>query len=451
MGASNSRSSIPIANSLSTEGSLNLEPEQSYHLLAQLLNANQDTPSKEENGAVDSISTLYWLNHGNRRADLEQGGSNIASHKTQQDINKGPSIIQQFNILEALQTLVLSGALVSDDNLTSSSQSTLSSHRLIGNKVSKWLLADAVHFATLRPSPSIHYNAAITAVLHSKLMEIRSHHKFKSENDWEKVDDIMLIACAISTAQTTHSHNARNKNTDESSNSQSLSMSVSIGIKLFFKLLRSLQRAGHVHGLLKLASSLPPLLLPMGPRALASEQKPIQLLYSETSKEIQAQISPLEVLMSSSSASSILHEEDKFVKNIASTTKGNVGKNNSDDSEEEEEVSTEHVVDAVWNAVEELSSLDPAMLGVENHSSTLSALVALAVKRGELHPLLKASGILLYGSNFSKQTLLPSSHPQTIGGAKLDHDDSTIKMGSKEHAISQSKESNHPSKKYTSR
>jgi hypothetical protein len=222
---------------------------------------------------------------------------------------------------------------------------------------------------------------------------------------------------------------------------------------LFFKLLRSLQRAGHVHGLLKLASSLPPLLSPMGPRALASEQKPIQLLYSEASKEMQAQISPLEVLMSSSSASSILHEEEKQVKNIPSTTKRNVGKNNSDDSEEE--VSTEHVVDAVWNAVEELSSLDPAMLGVENHSSTLSALVALAVKRGELHPLLKASGILLYGSNFSKQTL-PCSHPQTSGGAKSDHDDSAIKMGSKGHAnkeetVSQSKESNHPSKKYMSR
>lgn len=54
-----------------------------------------------------------------------------------------------------------------------------------------------------------------------------------------------------------------------------LPLSVSIGIKLFFRLLRSLQRAGHVHGLLKLIKQLPTLLSEMPPRALGAPPKPL--------------------------------------------------------------------------------------------------------------------------------------------------------------------------------
>ena len=54
-----------------------------------------------------------------------------------------------------------------------------------------------------------------------------------------------------------------------------LPLSVAIGIKLFFRLLRSLQRAGHVHGLLKLVKQLPPMLTAMPPRALGSAPEPL--------------------------------------------------------------------------------------------------------------------------------------------------------------------------------
>lgn len=133
-----------------------------------------------------------------------------------------------------------------------------------------------------------------------------------------------------------------------------LPLSVQIGIRLFFRLLRSLQHHQHVPGLLKLVHQLPPVLNEMPPLALAS----VSLRRLAATRQQQGQ-----------------HLSQQW-----DSEKDSVG-----------------LVEAISSAVEGLAR-HPPRLTPDDYAAVLTAALALSVKCGALAHLLSTVRLLLFGA-----------------------------------------------------
>lgn len=352
---------------------------------------------------MDSGGLVYTLNHTQRRRELEQNGSKLA----QDSLFFGPSLPLGLGVAESLEVVVLSDTV-------QQKQTILKYASTFGAKIAHWLVRDAIQFSDIKPSPKMHYDVVSALESHFKLVKLRNklklsrskHLESSSTNSEDAMNDpISKIATSVASS----SFHKTNKSIGlQQPKDYPLALSIAIGIKLFFKLLRSLQRAGHIHGLLRLSSSLQPLLDRMHPLALSEPSKSFQIRYHAERFEYFTHLVPSTNATSlSTSHQASFHGEHQMI------PKGNKGyyHENLENSAKidqvnfEDDVDTQSgaVVDAVWEAVLELAALDPVMLGCHQHSQTLSALVSLAVKRGELKPLLESCRLLLFGSKSDKK------------------------------------------------
>ena len=429
MGAQTSQMSEPLAIS-----SLGVESDELRSLVARLLAAerrfqhcvtggvnSRDSEISPLTSGIDEA--LVSINHGHRRHYLEGGSdSGEAIGPTNYPRPNGLECSTGLGVAEQLNLLVLSSALGGSPARSLSLRASIASEAACSSSpsssVAAALLREASELAALRPPPDHHYRAALVISLHGRLAAHRQASRttriessagalehFQSKHDdgflWARgaAQPDALAAAADAIAQTsaalvTASQKSPNSLDNSSSSSSStdnaaaqftagsgaLPLSVALGVRLFFRLLKSLQRAGHVHGLLRIAEQLPQLLGPLPPAVLATPYTPSALM-------LRPPLIPKKGGVTSSR---------RPVLALEAPTNGQ-----SSGSSNEEEISSENdraVVDSLWAAVEELCALDGSVLGAEQHSATLAALLALAVKRAQLPPLLRAAQLLLFGA-----------------------------------------------------
>jgi len=332
---------------------------------------------------------IYGLDHSRRRLQLEGAGSD----------GGGLGLPSGMCVAKQLELLILCGVL-GCEGASADLQAAVPSR----------VLAEATELAELRPKPHAHVVAALALALHRKLGGLRgrgSAAQPQGDGCDESVaagelgswDALARAAEAIASAPAASAKASAGEFLEEGASLASdpritaarpacspggggsrgpaaqLPLSVAIGVRLFFKLLRSLQRSGHVHGLLTLARQLPRLLAPMPPRALVAPSRPLAVLC----RPGPASGHPAWVV-------------------VAADCGDGPGDGSGGGGLEGTSLA---VVEALWGAVEELAALDDGLLGPSNHADALAALVALAVKRSDLRPLLSAARLLIFGPSFA--------------------------------------------------
>lgn len=292
-----------------------------------------------------------------------------------------------------------SGGLSTSEHLRALGASPELREPTLAASISRWIQTESLDFSAARPPSS--YHAAFSDLLHRKLCTLRRNSDSQTQaihiHGFEVGTDLAALAAAALAAASKARSEARGsaesddyfKKTDDNS-SDGLGLSVVTGITIFFRLMSSLQRSGHVHGLLTLAQELPTLLAELPVRALAPPARALTVVCQASATEHNS-MKPFRPPWSIVSADSAPHDDGGVPDETGRVSDG--------------------VVDALWTATEELASLDPSMLGADAHAATFGALVALAVKRGNASTLLRTVRLLLFGERFyapSSQGILSS-------------------------------------------
>ena len=418
MGAQPSLLNGPLAISTLSLESDELRSEVARLLAAErrLLHCVTDSDNSRDSGSSPRTSStdelLIGINHGQRRRFLEAGSRfGDAFGSTNRLRSNGLGCPTGLGVAEQIELLVLSSALGGTPARNLSSRASMHSKSLIPSlrlpTVAAELLREASELAALRPTPDHRYRAALALSLHGRLAAHRQASLAPKSRDgggycdevrrllWARgvaqpgalaaaAEVIAQTSVALAASQDSPSSPGSNSKAGHegaqfTTGSGALPLSVALGVRLFFRLLQSLQRSGHIHGLLRIAEQLPQLLAPLPPAALAAPYAPSALILRVPS-------------LSKENVATGLKRPALVLEAPAN------GNSNRRSNEEGNRENDRAVVDSLWAAVEELCALDESVLGAEQHSSTLAALLALAVKRAQLPPLLRAAQLLLFGA-----------------------------------------------------